>query len=101
MQFQTSLLAVLASLAAMTSAMPAPVQGNGAYYPFSRFRWAKLTINIAGGMSRVNHGKRIPCPEASDKAPSAEYKRDTTSAEEGDEDALGDDRPGLIVACAF
>lgn len=63
------------------------------------FKRTELIIYFTGGMSAINHPKRIPCPEASDKAASEYYKRDTTSAE--DEDALGDDSPGIIIACDF
>ncbi|KAI6083361.1 hypothetical protein F4821DRAFT_280932 [Hypoxylon rubiginosum] len=75
----TSMLAVLASLVAMTSAMPTPFHDNGS-------------------ISLLNQAKRTPCPKSSDKAASAEYKRDTASAEDEDE---GDDTPGNIVACAY
>ncbi|KAI2617253.1 hypothetical protein GGS26DRAFT_596576 [Hypomontagnella submonticulosa] len=80
MKFRISLLAILASLVAMIHAIPVPIQDNQAIPP-------------------VKHSKRIPCPPASEKAASEEYKRNT--AMEGDEDALGDDSPALIVACNF
>ncbi|KAI1494128.1 hypothetical protein F5X96DRAFT_666198 [Biscogniauxia mediterranea] len=79
MQFHTHVLAVMALLAATASAMPVSVQSNG-------------------GMLRDNHTKRIPCPDASELAASADYKRDT--ALEEDED-LGDDSPGAVIACNF
>ncbi|KAI1813600.1 hypothetical protein GGS20DRAFT_472724 [Poronia punctata] len=77
MHFYTSLLTVLASLAAMTEALPTPAQNN-------------------------NNGleKRIPCPPASPNAASADYKRDTTKDDDDDDDQ-GDDSPGAIIACNF
>lgn len=53
---------------------------------------------MTGSISLLNQAKRTPCPKSSDKAASAEYKRDTASAEDEDE---GDDTPGNIVACAY
>ncbi|KAI0006529.1 hypothetical protein F4779DRAFT_620542 [Xylariaceae sp. FL0662B] len=77
MQFYTFTLVILTSLAAMSSSLPIS----------------------AGDAGAVNHSKRLPCPAASEAAPSEEYKRDMVPVE--NEDELGDDTPGNIVACAF
>ncbi|KAI5863696.1 hypothetical protein GGS23DRAFT_565001 [Durotheca rogersii] len=80
MQFYISMFTILASLAAVTHVMPAPVHDN------------------AGGMSHASHNKRS-CKAAYNEAAAAEYKHSETSTD--DEDALGDDSAGVVPACAF
>ncbi|KAI1124915.1 hypothetical protein F5Y10DRAFT_268656 [Nemania abortiva] len=82
MQFKTFILTVLTSLATTTSAMPVAAQENV-------------------GMSRAYHVKRVPCPVSSDKSASADYKRATASTLEENEDDIGDDSPGFVIACNF
>ncbi|KAK8062535.1 hypothetical protein PG997_014632 [Apiospora hydei] len=76
MLFDASAVAVLASLAVLASAMPVFVGNNE-------------------GINGIV--KRVPCPASkSTEAASADYKRGIE-----DEDALGDDTPGAIIACNF
>ncbi|KAI1412058.1 hypothetical protein F5Y13DRAFT_190738 [Hypoxylon sp. FL1857] len=57
------------------------------------------TISNTGDMLQVNHAKRSPCPPASNKATTAKFKCGEVSAEEDDD--LGDDSPGFIIASDF
>ncbi|KAI1292915.1 hypothetical protein F5Y03DRAFT_400235 [Xylaria venustula] len=82
MQIHASFIAVFAGLAAITGAMPTKVvqHGNTKDLIFSIF--------MIQSMARANYEKRIPCPVV-------DSKRDT------EEDDLGDDSAGVVIACDF
>ncbi|KAG4217505.1 hypothetical protein PC116_g34014 [Phytophthora cactorum] len=72
MQFHTSIFTILASLAAMTSAIPAPIHGQGA-------------------IVRVENARRT-CIGTSNRTPAVAC---------GPQDALGDDTSGTVVAMDY
>ncbi|KAI1107300.1 hypothetical protein F4804DRAFT_329334 [Jackrogersella minutella] len=78
MQLHTSMLAILAPLATMTSAVTTPVQDDGTISPMS-------------------HTTRTPCSPASDRAASAGYRRCIAFAE----NIQGDDGAGAVLAIDF